>query len=90
MGSDRHHKAAIRTAAATAARQLTELTGTPARLQDEADAVRIEADVTDNALSHWPRLLAVLDLGTEYGVTTGPDGQVAWLRIALRDKGPRP
>ncbi|MGW5098229.1 hypothetical protein ACWEQ1_34310 [Streptomyces nodosus] len=76
--------------AATVAQQLTELTGTAPRVIAEPGAVRIETDVTDAALSRWTRLLAVLELGTEYGVSNTPDGQIAWLRIALRRQGPRP
>ncbi|EST17933.1 hypothetical protein [Streptomyces roseochromogenus] len=90
MGYDRHQRAAIRTAAATVAQQLAELTGTPPRIAAELDAIRIEADVTDAALQRWTRLLAVLELGTEYGVSSTPDGQIAWLRIELRRQGPRP
>ncbi|MEU1377990.1 hypothetical protein ABZ442_30700 [Streptomyces triculaminicus] len=90
MGHDRHQNTAIRTAAATVARQLSELTGTQPRVIDEPDAVRVETDVNHAALSRWTRLLAVLELGTEYGVSRTPDGQIAWLRITLRRKGPRP
>ncbi|MGW1615205.1 hypothetical protein ACWCQZ_38320 [Streptomyces sp. NPDC002285] len=90
MGYDRHQRAAIRTAAETVAQQLTELTGTEPRVTAELDTVRIETDVTDAALLQWTRLLAVLELGTEYGVIRTPDGQIAWLRIALRRQGPRP
>ncbi|MCL7382170.1 hypothetical protein [Streptomyces sp. 35G-GA-8] len=90
VGYDRHQGAAIRTAAATVAQQLTELTGTPPRVTVEPGAIHIETDVTDAALSHWVRLLAVLELGTEYGVSKTPDGQIAWLRIELRRQGPRP
>ncbi|MFJ3762495.1 hypothetical protein [Streptomyces sp. NPDC090080] len=82
MGYDRHQRAAIRTAAASVVRQLTELTGTEPRVTAEREAVRIETDVTDTALMQWTRLLAVLELGAEYGVIRTSGGQIAWLRIA--------
>ncbi len=65
------------------------LTGSPARLQDEHGAVRIETDVTDAALSRWPRLLAVLSLGTEYGVTNGRGTRRLAAHRATRQR-PRP
>ncbi|MEV4506675.1 hypothetical protein [Streptomyces klenkii] len=89
VGYDRHQNAAIQAAAATVVQQLSELTGTTPRVIVELGAVRIEADVTDAALRRWTRLVAVLELGTEYGVSRTPDGQIAWLRIALRRQGPR-
>ncbi|MFL4909402.1 hypothetical protein ACJ6WF_41020 [Streptomyces sp. MMS24-I2-30] len=88
VAHDRHQEAAVRTAAAAVAQQLTELTGAPPRITAEPGAIRVEADVTDAALRHWTRLLAVLDLGTEYGVSNTPAGQIAWLRIELRRQGP--
>ncbi|MEU6481042.1 hypothetical protein ABZ858_30025 [Streptomyces sp. NPDC047017] len=90
MGYDRRQRAAIDAAAARVAQQLAELTGVPPRVTAEPDGVRIETDVTDAALDHWTRLLAVLELGTEYGVTNTPDGQTAWLRIELRRQGLHP
>ncbi|QNT98368.1 hypothetical protein HEP81_08140 (plasmid) [Streptomyces griseofuscus] len=90
MGYDRHQGAAIRTAAATVAQQLAELTGTEPRVIADLGSVRIETDVTDAALCRWTHLLAVLELGSEYGVSNTPDGQIAWLRIELRRQGLRP
>ncbi|MGW1321536.1 hypothetical protein ACWD64_03315 [Streptomyces antibioticus] len=76
---DRHpHQAAI----TYATEQITALTGIPPRITHEPDGIRIETDVTDHLLHHWEQLLAVLELGTSFGLTdTGVGGQVAWMRF---------
>ncbi|MFI1972853.1 hypothetical protein BLA24_30895 [Streptomyces cinnamoneus] len=89
MGHDRRRNAAVRTAAVALAARLAELTGIAPRITDEPHAVRIEADVTDAALRRWTELLAVLERGTDYGVTNAPSGQVAWMRIESPRRGPR-
>ncbi|MDW8478377.1 hypothetical protein R3L02_42270 [Streptomyces scabiei] len=61
--------------------QLAALTGTEPRVIHEAGAVRVETDVTETARLHWEQLLAVLDLGTTFGLTDTDTGQVAWLRL---------
>ncbi|GGP79978.1 hypothetical protein GCM10010278_67950 [Streptomyces melanogenes] len=80
MGPDRR-RYAVRAAASAIAQQLAELTGAPPVITEEPGAIRIEVTVTDQALSQWTRLLAVLALGTEYGVHYTSREQTAWLRI---------
>lgn len=70
-----HLKAAIDSAAA----QLAALTGTEPRVLHAPGTVRIETDVTENLLRHWDELLAILDLGTTFGLTDTSTGQIAWL-----------
>ncbi|TLQ38949.1 hypothetical protein [Streptomyces marianii] len=76
MGYDRQ-----RAAIGYATSQLTALSGTRPRVVEESGAVRIETDVTARLLRHWQQLLAVLDLGTTFGLTDTHTGQVAWLRF---------
>jgi hypothetical protein len=76
VGYDRQN-----TAITYAITQLTALTGVPPRVLDEAGAVRIETDVTEDLLHHWQQLLAVLELGTAFGLTDTDTGQIAWLRF---------
>ncbi|GHF74096.1 hypothetical protein GCM10010218_64030 [Streptomyces mashuensis] len=73
----------------SAAAQLTALTGAEPRIVREPGAVRIEADVTARLTRRWTRLVAVLELGTTYGLTDTETGQIAWLRFEL-GKGTRP
>lgn len=61
--------------------QLIALTGVQPRVTHEPGAVRIETDVTENALRHWEQLLAVLDLGTAFGLSDTDTGQIAWLSL---------
>lgn len=83
MGHDRQ-TATIRSVTA----QIATLTGVPPRVIEEPGAIRIETDVTEGALRHWPRLLAVLDLGTSFGLTDTATGQIAWLRFERADGSP--
>ncbi|MEU0374266.1 hypothetical protein ABZ070_29220 [Streptomyces sp. NPDC006283] len=76
MGYDRQN-AAI----AYAITQLTALAGALPRVVEESEAVRIEIDVTDRLPRHWQQLLAILDLGTTFGLTDTDSGQIAWLRF---------
>jgi hypothetical protein len=69
------------TAIDTITAQLAALTGTQPRVIHESGAVRIEADVTADALRHWEQLLAVLDLGTAFGLSDTETGQIAWLSL---------
>ncbi|MFE3946406.1 hypothetical protein ACFXPV_31815 [Streptomyces sp. NPDC059118] len=73
---DKNHQ---RAAARHAAHQLLALTGSQPRVIAEPGAIRIETDVTEHLLHHWEQLLAVLELGTAFGLTDTATGQVAWL-----------
>lgn len=70
-----HPKSAIDSAVA----QLAALAGTEPRVLHEPGAVRIETDITESLLLRWDELLAVLDLGTTFGLTSTSTGQIAWL-----------
>ncbi|WKK27001.1 hypothetical protein QZH56_16250 [Streptomyces olivoreticuli] len=61
--------------------QLTALTGARPRVTEEPHAVLIEIDVTEPAARHWSSFVAILDLGTTFGLTDTQTGQVAWLRF---------
>ncbi|MGW0874201.1 hypothetical protein ACWD3Z_27435 [Streptomyces sp. NPDC002740] len=69
------------TAIDTITAQLASLTGTQPRVTHEVGAVRIETDVTADALRRWEELLAVLDLGTTFGLSDTDTGQIAWLSL---------
>ncbi|MDI3389609.1 hypothetical protein QIS99_25975 [Streptomyces sp. B-S-A8] len=61
---------------------LNDLAGHPPRLHSEADgAIRLELPVTPALAARWDDLLAVLDLGSSYGLTDTAVGQVAWTRF---------
>lgn len=62
--------------------QLATLTGTQPRVIYRTGAVHIETDVTQDALHHWEQMLAVLDLGTTFGISHTDTGQIAWLSLA--------
>ncbi|MEU6175824.1 hypothetical protein ABZ832_28440 [Streptantibioticus parmotrematis] len=62
-----------------AAAQLAVLSGTEPRVIHEPGAVRIEADINEDLLQRWDQLLAVLELGTAFGLTDTGTGQIAWL-----------
>lgn len=80
VGYDRQ-RAAIRYATT----QLTALTGAEPRVIEETGAVRIETDVNETLICHWQQLIAVLDLGTTFGLTDTETGQIAWLRFESGD-----
>ncbi|GGN43108.1 hypothetical protein GCM10012285_24120 [Streptomyces kronopolitis] len=83
---DNQRSAAVNAATA----QLTALTGNQPRVTEEHGVVRIEVEVPEDLLAnHWPRLHAVLDLGTTYGLRTTTSGNTAWLRFETGDT-PRP
>jgi len=65
--------------------QLVGLTGTQPRVSPESTGVRIEFDVTPKATQNWPRVLALLEQGTVFGLTDTEHGQVAWLRMPAED-----
>ncbi|MER7793574.1 hypothetical protein [Streptomyces sp. NPDC097640] len=69
--------------------QLTALTGTRPRVTEEPGAVLVETDVTEQVTRHWSSFVAILDLGTTFGLTDTDSGQIAWLRFELRE-GARP
>ncbi|MGW1074950.1 hypothetical protein [Streptomyces sp. NPDC002537] len=69
--------------------ELTALTGTPPRVTEEPGAVRIETEVTERATRQWERFVAVLDLGTTFGLTETGAGRIAWMRFE-RGGGDRP
>ncbi|GAA2409628.1 hypothetical protein GCM10010433_05480 [Streptomyces pulveraceus] len=67
---------------------LSELAGHPPRLRSEADgAIRLELAVTPTLNSRWDDLLAVLDLGSTYGLADTASGQVAWARFDVPEAG---
>ncbi|MDT0310461.1 hypothetical protein RM780_26445 [Streptomyces sp. DSM 44917] len=68
-----------RAAIVYATAQLAELAGVPPRVICECGAVRIETEVTEHLRRRWAELLAVLDLGTAFGLTDTTTGQIAWL-----------
>jgi hypothetical protein len=72
-----HQIAVIHSATA----QLTALGAQPRVIAEEDGAVRIEAEVTAVLIRHWPRLIEVLYLGADFGLTDTDTGQIAWLRI---------
>ncbi|MFI0219729.1 hypothetical protein [Streptomyces lydicus] len=80
MSVVRHHRQTAVIHAATT--QLTALTGQSPRVINAPGATRLEVDVSDDFLAHhWPRLHAVLDLGTPFGLRTTATGHTAWLRL---------
>ncbi|WP_274919430.1 hypothetical protein [Streptomyces sp. WZ-12] len=68
--------------------RLTALAGIPPRVIDEGASVRIETDVTDALLRRWTHAVPVFSLGSEFGLITTTAGQIAWLRIELREGTP--
>ncbi|MEU6331993.1 hypothetical protein ABZ851_32770 [Streptomyces sp. NPDC047049] len=81
-----HRQTAVIHAATT---QLTALMGQSPRVIDQPGAIRIEVDVSEDFLTHhWPRLHAVLDLGTTFGLRTTATGHTAWLRLETGDTRP--
>ncbi|MER5870528.1 hypothetical protein [Streptomyces sp. NPDC002044] len=76
------------TAAVIAA--LTELTGQPPDTTKHDGVLTIQADPSRVQPEDWPRLVAVLETATSYGLSTIAAGtDVVWLRIELGDT-PRP
>ncbi|MGZ9935848.1 hypothetical protein ACXNSR_38915 (plasmid) [Streptomyces sp. NC-S4] len=77
-------------AAAAAIAALADLTGTPPVTEATASALTIRADTATIPAQQWPRLVAVLETGTSYGMTTTAAGtRTVWLRIELGET-PRP
>ncbi|MFE0916047.1 MULTISPECIES: hypothetical protein [unclassified Streptomyces] len=77
-------------AAAAAIAALTDLTGTTPATELTAGALTIRANTAGIPAQHWPRLVAVLETGTSYGMTTTAAGtRTVWLRIELGET-PRP
>ncbi|MEU6213107.1 hypothetical protein ABZ891_24825 [Streptomyces sp. NPDC047023] len=77
-------------AAEAAIAALTELTGTTPATEMTAGALTIRADTAHMPAQCWPRLVAVLETGTSYGMTTTAAGtRTVWLRIAPGET-PRP
>ncbi|WP_405937491.1 hypothetical protein OG338_12985 [Streptomyces sp. NBC_00726] len=58
---------------------LKDLARSTPRMQSEADGtIRLEVNVASVPADLWDDLLAVLDLGSTYGLASTPDGQTAW------------
>ncbi|MBT2404590.1 MULTISPECIES: hypothetical protein [unclassified Streptomyces] len=71
-------------AATAAIAALTELTGQPPETAEQDGLLTLQADPSRVPAEHWHRLVAVLETGTSYGMTTTAAGaSVVWLRIEL-------
>lgn len=76
--------------AAAAIAALTELTGQPPDTAEENGLLTLQADPSRIPAEDWHRLVAVLETGASYGMTTTAAGaSVVWLRIEL-GATPRP
>lgn len=62
---------------------LRDLAGAAPAMRGEPDGgIRLEVNVTERATAHWDELLAVLDLGRNYGLSDSNNGQSAWVSFA--------
>ncbi|MET9603159.1 hypothetical protein [Streptomyces sp. NPDC006459] len=78
------------TTATAAIAALTDLTGTAPTAEVTDGALTIRDDPTAIPSQHWRRLVAVLETGTSYGMTTTAAGEsTVWLRIEPGET-PRP
>ncbi|MET9324995.1 hypothetical protein ABZX75_33360 [Streptomyces sp. NPDC003038] len=69
---------------------LTELTGRTPDTAEHNGVLTIRADSSRVPAQRWHHLIAVLETGTSYGMTTTAAGaRVVWLRIELGET-PRP
>ncbi|MFF4647714.1 hypothetical protein [Streptomyces sp. NPDC001389] len=70
--------------AAAAIAALTEITGQPPETAEQDGLLTIRADPSHVTNEHWHRLIAVLETGTSYGMTTTAAGtRSVWLRTEL-------